>query len=271
MELDLFQIDAFASRPFEGNPAAVCPLPDDVSWPDDRTLQAVAMENNLAETAFFQREGDAYRLRWFTPALEVNLCGHATLASAWALFNRLGYDRPEIAFETRSGRLVVRREGERLVMNFPATPPIPIPCIPADLVAALGVKVEAAFRADGGNGATMAVLAKPADVAALKPNFSAIAALDGHSVIVTAPGGDTGYDFISRMFAPAAGINEDPVTGSAHCLLTPYWAGRLGKRSLKARQVSPRGGDVDCRLLEDRVELSGVAALYMTGRIALPE
>lgn len=272
MELDLYQVDAFAARPFEGNPAAVCPIPAGAPWPDDKVLQAVALENNLSETAFFQPEGDGFRLRWFTPEVEVPLCGHATLATAWTLFNRLGYGGDAIGFETLSGRLTVRRDGDALVMDFPANPPEPLPSTPPALAAALGGRIEATLRASGGAGYLMAVYAKAADVAALDPDFAALARLDAGAVIVTAPGdanGDGGYDFVSRMFAPAKGIDEDPVTGSAHCVLAPYWAGRLGKRALQARQISRRGGDVACSVTGDRVHLSGAAALYMTGRISI--
>ncbi len=265
MQLDIYQVDAFARRPFEGNPAAVCPLPSGADWPDDATLQAIARENNLSETAFFQAEGDGFRLRWFTPAVEVPLCGHATLASAWTLFNRLGYGGEAIGFDTLSGRLTVRRDGDALVMDFPANPPTPLGAVPGDLAAALGGKVEAAFRARGGAGFLMAVYARAEDVGALTPDFAALTRLDAGAVIATAPNGR--YDFVSRMFAPAKGVDEDPVTGSAHCVLAPYWAGRLGKRTLSGRQISARGGDVGCRVDGDRVHLSGTAALFLTGTI----
>lgn len=265
MELDIYQVDAFASHAFEGNPAAVCPLPDDAPWPKDEALLAIAAENNLSETAFFQREADAWRLRWFTPATEVALCGHATLATAWVMFNRLGVDTAQIDFDTASGRLVVSKTGDRLRMDFPANPATAIACMPA-AAAAVGGKPEAALRADAGNGFLLLVYKSADEVRALTPDFGALAAAEQGGVIVTAPG-DNGYDFVSRLFAPAKGINEDPVTGSAHCVLAPYWAGRIGKRSLKARQVSARGGDVDCELDGDRVRLEGGAVLYMTGRI----
>ncbi|MEQ9124966.1 MAG: PhzF family phenazine biosynthesis protein, partial [Alphaproteobacteria bacterium] len=181
------------------------------------------------------------------------------------------YGGETIGFETLSGRLTVRRDGDALVMDFPANPPEALPATPAALAKALGGKVEATLKASGGAGYLMAVYAKAADVAALAPDFAALARLDAGAVIVTAPGDANGggYDFVSRMFAPAKGIDEDPVTGSAHCALAPYWAGRLGKRALQARQISRRGGDVACRVEGDRVHLSGTAALYMTGRIAI--
>ena len=269
MQLDIYQVDAFADRPLAGNPAAVCPLPDAMDWPETEVMQAIARENNLSETAFFKAEGEGYRLRWFTPGVEVPLCGHATLASAWVLFNRLKHKADTIQFETLSGRLTVSRDGAGMVMDFPANPAAPLAKPPSDLAAALGGKVEAAFRTTVGNGFLMAVYACREHVETLTPDFASLAKLDQGAIIATAPGGSTGYDFVSRMFAPAKGVNEDPVTGSAHCVLTPYWAGRLGKRVLKARQVSARGGDIGCRLDGDRVHLSGVAALYLEGRITI--
>lgn len=267
MKLNLYQVDAFASRPFEGNPAAVCPLPADMPWPADATLLAIAAENNLAETAFFQPEGEGYRLRWFTPAVEVDLCGHATLATAWTLFNKLGYAEEALHFETRSGRLTVRRDGGGMTMDFPANPSDPMARTPQGLAEALGVNPNATFETKRGHGFYMAVLDCPEAVERLTPDFSKFASLGSGAVIATAPGASMGYDFVSRMFAPAVGINEDPVTGAAHCVLAPYWAGRLGKRSLKARQISARGGDVGCIVGGERVILSGTAALYMQGQI----
>ncbi len=268
MRLDLFQVDAFASRPFEGNPAAVCPLPAG-PWPTDEMLQAIALENNLSETAFFKPDGDGFRLRWFTPGVEVKLCGHATLASAWVLFNELGHADDSIGFETLSGRLTVARDGERLVMDFPANPPEPLAIVPEDLQAALGGDIEAALISRGGDGYYVAVYRTAAEVAALRPDFGALAKITPSSVTATAPGTD-GYDFVSRMFAPAKGVDEDPVTGSAHCVLTPYWSGRLGKQDLKARQISARGGDVGCSAVGSRVRLSGSAALYLRGQAIFP-
>lgn len=271
MELDLYQVDAFAARPFEGNPAAVCPIPVGADWPADDVLQGIALENNLSETAYFQREGDAYRLRWFTPGTEVDLCGHATLATAWTLFHLLGHEGDAIGFDTRSGRLTVRRDGDMLAMDFPATPVEPMIAVPNDLKAALGGDPSTALNGAGGNGYVMAVYRTAAEVAALKPDMSALAALSHGAVIATAPsdGAYDGYDFVSRMFAPAKGVPEDPVTGSAHCVLAPYWAGRLGKKALKARQISARGGDVGCQVDGDRVHLTGQAVLYMTGKLSI--
>ena len=265
MQLDLYQVDAFADRPFAGNPAAVCPLPEGEPWPDDAHLQAIALENNLSETAFFAPEADGYRLRWFTPTMEVDLCGHATLASAWTMFNMLGHAGDAIRFHTRSGPLIVRRDGDRLAMDFPKTDAKPMTQPPGALAAALGKAPCAVLTSAASH--YMAVFPRSADVRDLAPDFSALGALDRRAVIATAPGEDMGYDFVSRMFAPGAGINEDPVTGSAHCVLAPYWAGRLGKKALSARQISARGGDVDCVVDGDRVHLFGKAALYMVGKI----
>lgn len=268
MEMRMFQIDAFASKPFEGNPAAVCPLPEGVAWPADDVLQAIAAENNLSETAFFAPEGDVFRLRWFTPATEVDLCGHATLATAWTMFHQLDHAGDRIDFETRSGRLTVRRDGERLVMDFPANPATPLACTPGGLAEALGATPDAVFETKRGHGFYMAVFPRAGTVAALQPNFALFKDLGSGAVIATAPG-DGELDFISRMFAPMAGIDEDPVTGAAHCVLAPYWSGRLGKRRLQARQISARGGDVACAVDGDRVELSGTACLFMSGKIDL--
>jgi PhzF family phenazine biosynthesis protein len=253
----MYQVDAFADRVFGGNPAAVCPLD---AWLPDTLLQAIAAENNLAETAFFVREGDEYRLRWFTPVAEVDLCGHATLASADVLFRYLGYEEPTIRFQTRSGLLEVERRDDMYAMDFPAT--TPVECQPPPLLAeALGVTPEATLKAFD----HVAVLESEQQVRAVSPKFARLADLDLRGVIVTARGDRA--DFVSRFFAPKLGINEDPVTGSAHCELTPYWAARLGKNSLRAEQVSARGGTVLCDLRGDRVTLRGRAALYMTAEI----
>ena len=259
MKLRLFQIDAFTSRVFSGNPAAVCPLE---SWLDDAVLQAIAAENNLSETAFFVPEGDGFALRWFTPALEVDLCGHATLASGHAVLTILDPTRESVAFSSRSGPLTVSRAGDSLAMDFPALPPEPC-APPADLVAGLGAQPDAVLVEMD----YLAVFAAEADVAALSPDMAAIARLDRRGVIATAPG--ESVDFVSRFFAPRAGIPEDPVTGSAHCLLTPYWAERLGKERLEARQISARGGALTCELQGARVRIEGRVALYLDGEITL--
>ncbi len=260
MEIPIYQVDAFASRAFEGNPAAICPLE---SWLPDATMQALAMENNLAETAYFVKTGDRYHLRWFTPAIEIDLCGHATLASAWLILNRLEPQRNEVRFDTKSGELVVTRDGNRLSMDFPARPPQPVQPWPK-LAAAVGGKPREILAARD----YLLVYETGQEVLDLRPDFNTLLDSD-RLVIVTGPGSD-GIDFVSRFFAPAAGINEDPVTGSAHCTLIPYWAERLGKTSLRARQVSQRGGDLWCRHLGERVTMAGHAVLVLEGKVLLP-
>lgn len=255
----IFQVDAFATQRFTGNPAAVVVLP---RFPPDQTMQAVAAENNLAETAFLVRDGDAYRLRWFTPVVEVPLCGHATLASAAVVMERLEPGRRRVVFQTASGPLTVSRGDDQYVMNFPSRPFEAIPVRP-ELATALGA-VPGELFINAFN--YMAVLDTPATVRGLSPDVEALAKLDRPGVIVTAPG-DGEYDFVSRYFAPAKGIPEDPVTGAAHCMLAPYWAGRLGRTSLTAFQVSRRGGEVVCRLLGDRVELAGRCVFFLEGEV----
>jgi len=260
MRIPIFQVDAFASEVFRGNPAALCPLP---RWLDDSTMQAIAAENNLPETAFFVREGDGYRLRWFTPTVEVELCGHATLAAGWLLLERLETTRVAVAFATRSGVLEVRRaDGGSLALDLPALPASPMAAPPA-LAEGLGAAPRETLRATN----WLAVLDDESAVRAVKPDFATLATLHPYGVIVTAPG--DGCDFVSRFFGPSFGIPEDPVTGSAHCTLTPFWAARLGKRQLRARQVSRRGGELSCEDRGDRVRLAGRCALYLEGEIAL--
>ena len=257
MKIKQYQVDAFARRVVEGNPAAVCPLE---AWLPDELMQAIAMENNLSETAFFVPEGDGYRLRWFTPLAEVDLCGHATLASAHVILNVLGEKKDRVDFETRSGKLTVTRDGDMLAMDFPAQPPKRVE-IPETLVAGLGARpVEVLANID-----YVAVFEDEATIRALTPDLGRLAELELRGVSVTAPGTD--HDFVSRFFAPKVGVPEDPVTGSAHCKLVPYWAGRLGKDELTARQVSRRGGDVRCRLMGERVMLSGSAVTFMEATI----
>ena len=262
MRIPLYQVDAFTSRLFSGNPAAVCPLPE---WLPEPTMQAIAAENNLAETAFFVAQGEGYLLRWFTPTIEVELCGHATLASGYVVTHILMPDRPSVRFNTlKAGPLEVTRDGDLLAMDFPSWPPEPAP---ADLriLAALGKPPKQSFVA---RGRTLAVYDHAADVAALKPDFAAMRQVPGADAIVTAPGEDD-IDFVSRYFAPNYGVDEDPATGSAHCVLTPYWADRLGKRQLRARQISARGADLICTLRGDRVTLAGHAVLYLEGTITI--
>ncbi len=260
MKLPIYQVDAFTERLFGGNPAAVCPLEE---WLPDATMQAIAAENNLSETAFFVREEGGYLLRWFTPEIEVDLCGHATLASAFIIFQFLEPAKRTIAFRTlKAGVLSVTREGDLISMDFPSRPATPTASDPA-LAAALG-KAPLGVRVARDH---MAIYEHAADIAGLSPDFRALGKLDCFSVIVTAPG-ENGVDFVSRFFGPAQGIDEDPVTGSAHCTLIPYWAERLGKtEGLQARQLSRRGGALTCGLKGDRVSIAGRAILYLKGEI----
>lgn len=259
-KLRQFQIDAFASRVFEGNPAAVVPLD---RWLPDTTMQAVAAENNLSETAFFVPEGEAYRLRWFSPGGEMDLCGHATLATAWVLFELLGYSGHAIAFDTRSGRLVVERDGALLAMDFPALPAQPC-AAPAALLAGLQRQPVEVLAADD----YFAVYESEEDIRTLVPDLAELSRLDRRGVCITAPG--KSVDFVSRFFGPKWGIPEDPVTGSAHCTLAPYWAARLGKSRFIARQLSRRGGELHCELRGARVIIAGHAVKFMEGEIVVP-
>lgn len=257
MELTIYQVDAFASQVFEGNPAAVCPLQ---SWLADELLQKIAEENNLSETAFFVAGENDFLLRWFTPEEEVDLCGHATLAAAHVLFQHLGYAGHCIHFQTRSGELVVEKSEKGYSMDFPASAPEYVEA-PSILTNALGVRpteVLAAFD-------YVVVLGSEDELRALAPDFTVLSQLDLRGVVVTAPGVDV--DFVSRCFFPKLRIDEDPVTGSAHCELAPYWSRKLGKTSLTARQLSKRTGMVACEVIGDRVVLSGNAADYMRGTI----
>jgi predicted PhzF superfamily epimerase YddE/YHI9 len=258
VQIPLYQVDAFADRPFTGNPAAVCPLED---WLPDEVMLAIAAENNLSETAFFVPEGEGWRLRWFTPTTEVDLCGHATLASAFVIFRFLASDRDRALFHTeKAGDLTVSYDGDLLVLDFPARPPAP--CLaPPGLDHALGHEPNSVLAARD----YVAVYDEPDLVASLTPDFAALAKLD-RAVIVTAAG-DGEADFVSRFFAPGLGVDEDPVTGSAHCTLIPYWADRLGKTRLNARQLSRRGGNLFCALDGNRVKIAGRAILFMTGMI----
>lgn len=263
MRLPIYQVDAFAEKLFGGNPAAICPLAE---WLPDATMQAIAAENNLAETAFFVREdggADDYLLRWFTPAVEVDLCGHATLASAHVVFSFLDPARERVRFRTlKAGTLTVEKSGGLLVMDFPARPAVPA-MPPPGLIAAVGGEPREVLKARD----HMLVYGSAAEVLALKPDFAALARItDCWSAMATAPG-DDGIDFVSRFFAPRQGIDEDPATGSSHCTLVPYWAKRLGKNELQARQLSRRGGALSCALDGDRVRIAGRAVLYLQGQI----
>jgi PhzF family phenazine biosynthesis protein len=278
MKLKLWQVDAFASRVLEGNPAAIVPLE---SWLDTDLMQQIAGENNLAETAFFVRkDAGAYDLRWFTPTSEVELCGHATLASAHIIFNMLEPGLNEVRFQTRSGELkVVRGPDGRNVMSLPSAasePYAPPPGFAAALGAALGASppVEFHFSRKGGagSGALIAVWPSPDDIKALKPDGnleSVLLRIEAGSLLATAKGDGAPYDFVSRFFAPFFGVPEDPVTGSAHCALTPFWASRLGKKTLLARQASPRGGDLLCTDDGARTILAGPCVLYLAGEIEI--
>ncbi len=261
-QLPILQIDAFTDEVFRGNPAAVVPLD---AWLTDAQMQSIALENNLAETAFFVLQGDAYGLRWFTPSQEVPLCGHATLASAFVVLNILEANKASVAFHTLSGTLTVRRAGDLLAMDFPRRE-LTVVEAPSLLLDGLGERPREVFRADPDPN-LYAVFDTEAQVRTIAPEMSALARLHPSGVAVTAPGTDV--DFVSRYFAPSYGIPEDPVTGSTHCALVPYWAQRLGKTTLHARQVSPRGGDLFCEDCDDGVTISGRAVKFLEGRVYL--
>ena len=259
MRIPLHQIDAFTTEVFRGNPAAVCPLDH---WLEDSVLQAIAAENNLAETAFLVPEGDGYRLRWFTPAVEVRLCGHATLASAHVIFHTLRPGAADVTFQSHSGPLRVTREGDLLTMDFPAWDASP--CAPPDAL------VEGLRRAPAEVHRTrdlVAVYETEGAVRALRPDFERLREAEGLGIIATAPG--ESCDFVCRFFAPGAGIPEDPVTGSAQCTLAPFWSKRLGKSRLRSLQVSPRGGELFSEVRGDRVFISGRTVRYLEGFIYL--
>ena len=259
MDLRYFHVDAFSARPFGGNPAGVVPLD---RWIPDEVMQQIAFEMNLSEVAFVVAD----KIRWFTPAVEVDLCGHATLASAHVLFNELGKAKTHLTFQSKSGPLGVRRDGARLVLDFPSRPPGP--CDDADLIARLGEALGAPPREVLRARDLVAIYDDAAAIRALTPDFRALGRIDVHGTIVTAPGeGDA--DFVSRFFVPQQGIDEDPVTGSAHCTLIPLWAGRLGKTTLRARQLSRRGGELACALRGERVDIGGHAVTVGRGTLRL--
>lgn len=260
-EIALYQVDAFADRPFAGNPAAVCPLD---AWLPDATLQAIAAENNLAETAFFVKNGSGYHLRWFTPAIEVKLCGHATLASAYVIAQHLDPKMRQVVFESLSGPLTVTRAGEVYTLDFPTARPAPFDDGGA-VAKALGIAPREVLKPAGEGGKLLAVLASEAAVRGAQPDMEKVMALPGDGLIITAQG--DAVDFVSRYFAPHAGIPEDPVTGSAHVVLTPFWAERLGKKTLQARQISARGGALTVEDRGERTLISGTVAPYLEGRI----
>jgi PhzF family phenazine biosynthesis protein len=259
MKLPIFQLDAFAEAPFQGNPAAVCPLQH---WLPDQVLQSIAQENNLSETAFYVPREGCYELRWFTPTREVDLCGHATLAAAHVLLSSNGPAQSQVTFHSRSGPLRVFREDAQLTLDFPAQ--VGVACeVPSPMVEALGTKPRACYQAMD----YMAVFETEEELTALRPDFRKLTALDLRGVIVTAPGRTS--DFVSRFFAPNCGVDEDPVTGSAHCTLAPYWAERLRKSTLHARQLSKRTGTLRCRVEGQRVLISGRTVVYLEGTIQI--
>lgn len=259
MKQRMYQVDAFAETVFTGNPAAVCPLEN---WLSDETMQKIAMENNLAETAFFVKKDDTYELRWFTPKVEVDLCGHATLAAAYVLFNQLNYaDKVIRFFSPRSGELTVSRNADFLTLNFPADVFAPVD-LSEELLAGFNLRPSSAYR---GKTDYMLVFETEDEISNIIPKMDLISKLECRGVIVTARGEQA--DFVSRFFAPQSGVNEDPVTGSAHTTLVPYWYSKLGKTDLTAIQLSERKGYLKCRYLNERVEISGKGKLYLVGDI----
>ena len=260
IEIPIYIIDAFTDKRFSGNPAAVCPLSE---WLEDDVLQSIASENNLSETAFFVKDKDIYNLRWFTPEVEVSICGHATLASAHVIFEHLNYEGSEIVFETKSGRLAVKKKKDVLLMDFPTIDTSPIE-IPETLIQSLGAKPKEVLL---GSWLYLAVFENESEIKTLTPDFSLMAKLN-KAVVVTAKGNNSA-DFVSRCFSPDVGIPEDPVTGASHCALVPYWAGKLKKTHFHALQLSKRGGELYCEYLDDRVIIGGKAVTFSIGRITL--
>jgi PhzF family phenazine biosynthesis protein len=260
MRVPIYIVDSFTNRLFAGNPAAVCPLQD---WPDDALLQSIAAENNLSETAFYVRAGERYTLRWFTPTVEVDLCGHATLASAHIILRQDGAVKDAVVFDTRSGPLTVMKEGERLAMDFPIREVVEVEHDEA-IDQALGVSALEVYRSKPN---LLVILGSEDEVRQLQPDLSSVERLDCNGVIVSAAGRDV--DFVSRYFGPRVGLPEDPVTGSAHCTLVPYWGRRLRKSTLHAHQLSARGGELFCEMLGERVKIAGEAVTYAEGVIKL--
>jgi PhzF family phenazine biosynthesis protein len=260
MNLPIYQVDAFTKQVFAGNPAAVCPLQE---WLPEETMLRIALENNLSETAFFVKKDGVYEIRWFTPTIEIDLCGHATLASAFVIFDYLGETESVINLHShRSGNLSVEKQDDRLILDFPAHPPVECE-LPANVAEAVGATPAKSWEAQGNM--LMLMFESEDDISFLSPDMSALSKLAYDEVIVTAKGTDA--DFISRMFAPRIGIPEDPVTGATHCSLIPYWAQQFGKEKLYARQLSARGGELFCELAGNRVKIGGNAVLYMKGEI----
>jgi len=260
MKLKMYQVDAFAENVFSGNPAAVVPLE---SWLPDETMQNIALENNLSETAFFISTANGFHIRWFTPAAEVDLCGHATLATAHVLFNHHDYSEKEIQFESRSGILRVKKEKDWIALNFPASFVNEF-SISEKIKEAFSISPQQCFR---GRDDIMLVYQNEKEIRNLRPDFQKINEIEARGIIVTARSDK--FDFVSRFFAPAVGVNEDPVTGSAHTMLIPYWAKTLAKNELSAKQISARGGVLKCKYLNDRVEIGGKAVTFLTGTILI--
>lgn len=259
MKLTIYQIDAFANKAFEGNPAAIIPLKE---WLDDETLQSIAEENNLSETAYFVKTQNGFHIRWFTPTTEVDLCGHATLAAAFVIYNELRYKQDNIAFESKSGILNVINDNDLLIMDFPSQPPT-ICKLPIQIEQALNIKPIECLEAED----YIVVLENEKDVLTAKPKLELLTDIDLRGVIITAK--SETYDFVSRFFAPKYGINEDPVTGSAHTQLIPYWTKQLNKNKLHAKQISKRGGELYCELIGNRISIAGYAVKYMQGEIEI--
>ena len=259
MKISIFQVDAFTSELFCGNPAAVCPLE---SWTCDKILQLIAYENNLSETAFFVNENDGYRIRWFTPTCEVDLCGHATLASAYIIFNEIDSTVSNIKFFSNSGELNVTRNSDLISLDFPSLPP-KISQNPENIYSAFNIKPNEVLEAED----YLLIYDNEKQIESILPDLNVLRCIDLRGVIVSSKGNDC--DFVSRFFAPKYGIDEDPVTGSAHCTLIPYWSEKLGKKKLHAKQLSKRGGELFCEMKRDRVIISGQAVKYLSGEIEI--
>ena len=258
MNLTVYQVDAFTTEVFKGNPAAICPLDE---WIDADLMQRIALENNLSETAFFVKNEDVYEIRWFTPTFEIDLCGHATLASAFVIFEILKAENEIVQFHShKSGRLSVEKKGDRFILDFPSRPVSPAD-IPDGLIEAIGKQPKEVFKARD----YFLVYETEQEVSEITPDFTQLMKVDAHGFIVTAKGDSA--EFVSRFFAPEVGVFEDPVTGSSHCNLIPFWAERLGKTEMFARQISARGGELFCALAGDRVKIGGNATLYLKGEI----
>ena len=258
MNLTIYQVDAFTSEVFKGNPAAICPLD---RWLAVELMQKIALENNLAETAFFVKKDDVYEIRWFTPTFEIDLCGHATLASAFVIFEILKAETETIKFHShKSGELSVEKKGDCLILDFPSRP-VSKTEIPESLIEAIGKEPKEIFKARD----YFLVYENEQEILEIAPDFTQLLKIDAHGFIVTAKGDSS--DFVSRFFAPEVGVFEDPVTGSAHCNLIPFWAERLGKTEMYAKQISARGGELFCELKGDRVKIGGNAILYLKGEI----